>query len=189
MKITSNEIAFDIDGVFADTFRIFVEKATKVYGYQFDYEDITEYEFMSVININKEASEKIIQTLLDHPIESGIKPIDGAVEVLTRLSSIGPLLFVTARPDKDVILEWIYHQLPGVNINFISLEATTTHEKKIPVLLKNRIKYFVEDRLETCYLLDKASITPIVFEQPWNKKPHPFPVVRGWNNISEMIEW
>ena len=52
MKIAPNEIAFDIDGVFADTFRVFVNMARKNFGYQFHYEDITEYEFMKVIDID-----------------------------------------------------------------------------------------------------------------------------------------
>ena len=40
-RISPQEVAFDIDGVFADTFRLFVERAKKAYGYRFRYEDIT----------------------------------------------------------------------------------------------------------------------------------------------------
>ncbi|MDY7036874.1 MAG: haloacid dehalogenase [Thermodesulfobacteriota bacterium] len=189
MNILPNEIAFDIDGVFADTFRAFVSRARKEYGYQFHYEDITEYEFRNVIDIDEQVSEEIIRSLVDYPIENGIRPIVGAVDVLTRLSHSGPIFFVTARTEKDAILEWIYHQLPGVDIDCISLETTNTHEEKLPVLIKNRVKYFVDDRLDTCYLLEDFSIIPIVFEQPWNRKPHSFTVVKTWDEISGMIEW
>jgi uncharacterized HAD superfamily protein len=44
-RIPPKELAFDIDGVFADTFRIFVETAQKDYGVRIEYEDITEYDF------------------------------------------------------------------------------------------------------------------------------------------------
>jgi uncharacterized HAD superfamily protein len=71
----------------------------------------------------------------------------------------------------------------------IRLEATSVHEKKIPVLLKHGIRYFVEDRLETCYLLEKTPVTPIVFEQPWNRKPHPFQTVKSWREIEALIQW
>ena len=189
MKILPNEIAFDIDGVVADTFRVFVDRARNSYGYQFYYEDITEYEFRKTIDIDEQTSDEILRFLIDYPIESGIKPIRGAVEVLTRLSTMGPLFFVTARPEKASILKWIRHQLPKVDMNFIQLEATTSHTEKLPILLRNKVRYFVEDRLETCYLLEKSFITPIVFEQPWNRKFHPFPVVKGWNDISDLIEW
>ena len=189
MKISPNDIAFDIDGVFADTFRVFVDRARKDYGYRFSYEDITEYEFMKVIDMDEGISEGIIQTLMDYPLESGVRPMDGAAEVLTDLAGVGPLLFVTARPDKGPILRWIRHQLPKVATNSIRLEATNTHKEKLPILLKNKVKYFVEDRLETCYFLKEAAVNPIVFKQPWNRKPHPFPVVEGWDEISAMIEW
>ena len=189
VKIKPSEIAFDIDGVFANTFKVFVDKARREYGYQFLYEDITEYEFWKVIDIDQHVGEAIIQSLIDFPIKNGIRPIDGAVEILTRLSLAGPLLFVTARPDKAPIMNWIQQQLPMVERDLIQIEATNTYGDKLPVLLKNRIRYFVEDRLETCYLLEKASIVPIVFEQPWNLKPHHFPSVKGWDEISSMIEW
>ncbi len=189
MKISPRDIAFDVDGVFADTFRVFIEKARKEYGYQFNYEDITEYDFMRVIDIGEQESEEIIQTLLDYPIENGIRPMPGAVEVLTRLSRSGPLFFVTARPDEAAILGWIHHQLPEVDMTLIHLEATNTHKKKAPVLEKSGKKYFMEDRLETCYLLQEVPIIPIVFQQPWNRKPHPFQVVESWDELSTMIAW
>ncbi len=188
-KIPHNELAFDVDGVIADTFRAFVETARNQYGIQIQYEDITEYDFRTVINIDENTSHEIIERILDDPLEMGIRPISGAVKVLTRLLDIGPLLLVTARPDKRAILKWIQLHLQLVDMSGIRLEATGTHKAKLPVLLEHGVKYFVEDRLETCYLIDGASVTPIVFEQPWNRKPHPFQTVKNWDEISAMIEW
>jgi len=173
MGISPREIAFDIDGVVADTFRIFVEKARRHYGYTFSYEDITEYEFLEVLDITEEDSDAIICEL----------------QVLTRLSGIAPLLFVTARPEKDPIIEWMHHQLPHVDKDLICLEATQTSTDKLPILLERNVKYFVEDRLDTCFLLNEISVNPIVFEQPWNRKGHPFPVAGDWEDISGMITW
>jgi uncharacterized HAD superfamily protein len=189
MRIAPNEIAFDVDGVVADTFHLFVAKARSDYGYRFEYEDITEYDFMKVLDIDAEASDAIIQTLLDYPLESGLRPISGAVEVLTRLSLLAPLHFVTARPEKKPILDWVEHQLQEVDRNMIRLDVTGVHTEKIPVLLEKGFKYFVEDRLETCPLLEQNGITPILFEQPWNKKPHPYHVVRDWDELSLLIDW
>jgi len=188
-KISPSELAFDIDGVVADTFRIFIETARDKYGIEIEYEDITEYEFWEVIDIDLKTTQDIIQMILDHPLEMGIRPIRGAVEVLTRLSQIEPLLFVTARPDKDPILKWARQELGLPGTNTIHVEASGTHREKLPILLEHGIKYFVEDRLETCFLLDEASVTPIVFDQPWNRKPHPFKTVRNWQEIEAMIEW
>lgn len=189
MKISPRDIAFDVDGVFADTFRIFVEVARNRYGYQVDYEGITEYDFANVINIDERISDEIIRSLILNPLENGIKPIGGAVEVLTRLAVTGPLLFVTARPEKMPILKWVHRYLPEVDAELIRIEATNTHHAKLSVLIEHGIRYFVDDRLETGYLLEKVFITPIIFEQPWNRKPHAFKVVRSWQEISELIEW
>jgi uncharacterized HAD superfamily protein len=57
------------------------------------------------------------------------------------------------------------------------------------VLKERGVRYFVEDRLDTCHLLAEAGIIPIVYEQPWNREPHPFAVVRDWDDIAEMIAW
>ena len=187
--ISPGEIAFDIDGVVADTFRVFVHIAQTEYGYRFDYEDITEYEFLRVIPMDEEIGDTIIRSLVDHPLAHGIKPLKGAVQVLTRLSELGPLLFVTARDDRGPIMKWVLNQLPHVKRDLVRLEATSTHSQKLPVLMEHGIRYFVDDRLETGYLLRQASITPIIFEQPWNRKAHPFHVVKNWEEIARMICW
>jgi len=189
MRIAPYEIAFDVDGVFADTFHLFVARARSDYGYQFQYEDITEYDFMKVLDMEVEASDAIIQSLIESPLESGVLPISGAVEVLTRLSLLAPLHFVTARSQKKPILDWVEHHLPKVGKDMIRLEVTGLHTEKIPVLLEKGFKYFVEDRLDTCPLLEQNGITPILFEQPWNRKPHPYYVVRDWEEISRLIDW
>ncbi len=188
-KISPRELAFDIDGVLADTFRVFVETARNQYHVQVTYEDITEYDFRKVIDIDDETSRVIIQRILDDPIHMGIKPMDGAVEVLGLLAQEGPILLVTARPGRSAILQWVLRHLKGVDKDLIRLEATGTHEQKIPILLEQGIRYFVEDRLDTCYLLAATQVTPIVFQQPWNKRPHPFRSVRSWMEIAQMIDW
>ena len=188
-RIHHHELGFDIDGVIADTFRKFVEIARHQYGVSIQYEDITEYDFRNVIDIDDESAREIIRRILDDPLGIGIQPIQGAVTVLKKLLKLGPLLLVTARPGREGILEWLEQHFEMKNTEDIFLEATGTHQEKLPILLDRGIKYFVEDRLETCYLLEEASIVPIVFEQPWNLKPHPFQRVKDWEELSRLIEW
>ncbi len=64
---------------------------------------------------------------------------------------------------------------------------TISFEDKKDVLLDKKVAYFVEDRLETCFLLHDAGISPVVFKQPWNRKPHPFPEVGNWQELETMI--
>ena len=188
-KISPRELAFDIDGVIADTFRAFIETARDGYNIEIDYEAITDYDFRKVIDIDEGTSNEIIEMILEDPVGMGINPISGAVEVLTRLSYFGPIFFVTARSNRDAIIEWVEKTLGLGDGNTIHLEATGAHEDKLPILLKHGIRYFVEDRLETCYLIQGSSVTPIVLDQPWNRKEHPFLSVGDWDEIQDMIEW
>ncbi len=189
MKIKPNEIAFDIDGVFADTIGAFIKKAKQKYGITIKYEDIKEYDLKKTLNIDERILTELAKEILYNPIKMGIKPIKGAVEVLKKLSERSKLLFVTARPDKEGIKRWVYETLKEIERENINIVAVGTHEEKIPFLRSCGIRYFVEDRLETCFLLSQASIIPIVFEQPWNRKPHPFLKVKNWKQIEMMIDW
>jgi len=188
-RIGPFELAFDVDGVVADTFRKFVETAEIEYGVRIRYESITQYEFWNVLDIDWDICEAIIKRILNAPSEMGLRPMEGAVDVLTRLSRRAPLLFVTARTEREGIHRWVLEQLPGVDPGAVRLEAVGTHEGKRAVLEERGARYFIEDRLDTCYLLREAAITPIVFEQPWNQGPHPFHTVSSWAEISSMIDW
>jgi uncharacterized HAD superfamily protein len=188
-KIPPRELAFDIDGVFADTFRVFVETAQKDYGVRIEYEDITEYEFLSVIDMEEAVASEIIDRILSDPIRMGIEPMAGSVAVLSKLATRAPILFVTARPEKEAISAWVKQKLPEADSGLLRVEATATHLQKLPVLLNHGIRYFVEDRLDTCYLIEEAALVPIVFEQPWNKKTHPFCRVKNWGELASLIDW
>ena len=57
------------------------------------------------------------------------------------------------------------------------------------ILSERNISYFVEDRLETCFPLQGAGITPILFKQPWNRKNHPFIEVGNWRELESLIKF
>jgi hypothetical protein len=187
--IPAADIAFDIDGVVADTFRSFVILAEAEFGIKIRYEDIIEYEFWKTLDIGEENAFAIIRKLIEQPVEVGIKPVLGAPEVLSRLLKSAPLKFVTARPEADSILRWMTEVMGFPDDNGIVLEATGDHERKASFLLRHNVKYFVEDRLETCYLLKDASIVPILFDQPWNRQPSVFKRVKNWDEIAALIDW
>ncbi len=190
MTILPKEIAFDIDGVFADTFRVFVQKAKEWFGTELDYSAILEYEFWSNIGLDEVRVRRIIDGVLYDPIGIDIRPMPGSVDVLTRLAEFSPLIFVTARYENDSIFHWAKAYLPDVDEKRIRIIPSGASENKIPILTDLDVPYFVEDRLDTCFLLSKSTRTiPIVFDQPWNRKPHPFNVVTTWQDIDAMIGW
>ena len=188
-RIPAHEIAFDFDGVIADTFRLFVELAKKNYQASFEYEDITDYDFLKVIDIEREHAREIIDVLTHRPHEIGLKPNSGAIDVLTRMAGLSPVLLVTAQPIGEPIERWFELNAPGIDPERLRVVATGENTAKLEVLKEEGIRYFIEDRVDTCRLLAPEGITPIVYEQPWNREDHPFLKVRNWDEISTLISW
>jgi hypothetical protein len=190
VKIRPSEVAFDIDGVIADTMSLFIDIAGRDFGiYQLRYEDITDYDINALGGLDRVLVMEIIRRILDGSHESPLEPLKGAPGVLRRLNQCHrPTLFVTARPNADQVCRWIPDVL-GLDASDIEVVATGSFEDKKDVLLNKNIAYFVEDRLETCFLLSDAGIKPIVFKQPWNRKPHPFPEVENWQELESLISF
>lgn len=189
--IDPKRLAFDIDGVFADTMQLFIEIARREFGIRhIRKEDIRSYFLEECVDIDKKIMETIIMKLIDGEYTIPLNPIDGACDVLTRLGqNSGSLLFVTARPYAGPIHEWITTHLSQVDAQRIELVTTGAFDAKADVLLQKNISFFVEDRLETCFVLHDVGITPILFRQPWNRKEHPFIEVDSWEEIEALIDY
>lgn len=185
--IRPHEIAFDVDGVFADTMGLFLEIARKDYGINhIQYGDITRYYLEECLDVPAEIINAIIDRLLEGDFHDQLMPLDGSCEVLSAMAHSSPLLFVTARPTASSIEAWINHMLPEVS-SPIEVVATGALEAKAAVLKERGIRFFVEDSLEVCFSLQDEQITPILFCQPWNRSAHPFREVRHWNDIRALI--
>ena len=188
MKLVPSELAFDIDGVFADTMSLFLDIACNEFGIDdIRYEDIIEYDFRAMGGMNEVVAMEILINIVEGKYTLPLNPMNGAPDVIEKLNRLHrPTLFVTARPDGDHISDWLLRVLP-LGAKDIEVVATGSFEDKQDVLLSRKIKFFVEDRLETCFLLQEAGITPIVYRQPWNRKPHPFIEVENWQEIEALI--
>jgi len=187
MKIDPATLAFDIDGVVADTMTLFLQIANQDFGVAGTYEDITEYDLRLCLGIEDVVLWEIISRILHGNYSVPLNPIDGAPRVIRRINRRSqPTRFVTARPDGAHIEKWLCDTL-AIPADVIDVVATGSFEDKQVILAEKNVKYFVEDRLETCFLLADAGIQPIVFKQPWNRKPHPFPEVANWQELETMI--
>jgi len=189
--IDPKTVAFDIDGVVADTMNLFIDIAREDYRIDWiRYEDITLYQLEECpgLTIGKDVIDAIITQILDGTYTPALKSIAGASEVLSRLArNYGPVLFVTARPYPGPMQSWICDELsvPGDQVEII---ATGSFDAKAEVLVERGVSHFVEDRLDTCFSLEAVGITPILFKQPWNRgEPHPFHEVGSWIELSAII--
>ena len=186
--VTPDNIAFDIDGVVANTMTLFLEIARKDYGINHvQYEDITEYFLEDCLDIDPLIIKTIINRILEGDFDYELRPLEGAVDVLSEIGRVHPLLFVTARPQHPTIQEWFDKILP-LGSSEVEVIATGTFEGKGDVLVSRGIEYFVEDCLEICYMLSERAINPILFSQPWNRSPkHPFREVGSWSELNALL--
>ena len=186
-SIPFERLGFDIDGVVADIMTTFLDMAQDHGPHDFCYEDITTFYLEECLGLDPRVIAALIRELIDRPHELPVNPFPHAVPVLSRLAEEVPLLFVTARDRPEPIQLWLNRTLAPVPSRSIWVMATGDPDTKLHYLRAHAIEYFVEDRLETCFDLARAGITPIVFAQPWNRLPHPFPEVQDWPELASLL--
>ena len=187
-KIDPASIAFDIDGVIADTMALFINIARMMHDVDWvRYEDITSYDLFECLDLEPDIIMDVVQKLLDGSYETSLRPIPGAAHALGRLGAKHPILMVTARPEIGPIGPWMEELLKPYDVT-VEIIPTGDFDAKAQILLERKIQYFVEDRLETCFSLKQAGLTPILFKQPWNRHPHPFTEVATWDELVQMID-
>ncbi len=183
-------IAFDIDGVIADTMSLFLDIAREEFAVEdIRYEDLTCYNLADCVDLEPAVIDGVIARILDGGYRATLRPIPGAAGVLERLArASGRLLLVTARPYLGPIGDFLRRLLPP-GVDGMEIVTTGSFDAKTGVLQARRVTHFVEDRLETCWNLSAAGITPVLFVQPWNRSPHPFIEVSSWEEIEALIRW
>lgn len=189
LRIPPNRVAFDIDGVVADIMTTFLNLARERYdrGHHLRYEHITTFRLEDCLDLEPRIIAELIRELIDRPHELPIEPLPHAIPVLRRLAEEAPLLFITARDRAGPIRAWLTRTLAPLSPEAIRVVATGDPDTKIHYLKDQGVQYFVEDRLETCWHLAAHGITPVLFVQPWNRSPHPFPEVQCWKDLGAML--
>lgn len=189
--ICADRIAFDIDGVVADTMSLFVRLAHERFGLTHLTKDhISCYDLRKCLDMEPEVLKELICLTLDDEHTLQVPPMPGAAAVLTHLAAQGPLRFVTARIWPESITQWLHNTLSDVPADSIQVIATGAPEAKLAILAEMGIRYFVEDRLETCHHLAQNGLQPLLFDQPWNRTEDPsgnFPRIRSWEQLRQWV--
>ncbi len=188
-QIFPHEIGFDFDGVIADTGAAFIRIACEEYNYcSFSLEDITNFELEGCIDIPSRMIDAIFVSILKDSLATGLEPMAGAVPVLTELAEHAPITIITARPIKQPVVDWLNCYYPAKTVDNCKVVVTGDHNDKLRYIQEHNLKYFVDDRADTCKDLTNADITSLVFSQPWNKNGHNLPTVNGWQEIKQLIK-
>ncbi len=178
-------LGFDIDCVIADTMEAFIRLAKEDHNIKVLPEQITKFNVEECLNINKEIVENIFHKLMVDPIKYKMKLLPDALPVLQKMQNHAPLTFITARPEKEPITEWLTHELGKETTANMRMIAMGDHDGKRQHIQDLGISHFIDDRFETCESLCDTEITAIVYDQPWNRGQHDLPVVRNWQDIHD----
>lgn len=188
MTVPVNEIGFDFDGVIADTAEAFIRLACNEHGYcTFSMEDITTFELENCLDIPQALVEKIFTDILTDSLAARLAPMPGAIETLSQFADRGPVTIITARPITRPVFDWLDHFFSGPSRETIRVVATGDHNDKLRHIRSHQLRYFVDDRAETCIQLAREDITPYVFNQPWNRNRHSLQTVADWNDIRALV--
>lgn len=189
-KIPITEIGFDFDGVIADTADAFIRIACQQHSYcSFTIDDITNFDLENCINVPRNLVEKIFTDILLDSLGTDLQPMPGAIDALELFASNSPVTIITARPVKQPVYDWIDRFFSGPASQRITVITTGDHNDKVRHIHACGLKYFIDDRAETCLQLVQENITPFVFNQPWNRDRHNLSTIDSWQSIQAMIEF
>ena len=188
ISIPVQEIGFDFDGVIADTAEAFIRLACTEYDYcSFTQEDITNFELENCLSIPRDLVEKIFTDILTDSLATKLKPMPGAVQCLERFASTSQVTIITARPLDNPVFDWLDRFFTKNAKENIRVVATGDHNDKIRHIHQHNLKFFIDDRAETCKQLVHENITPFVFTQPWNRDRHSLQTVANWEEIQALV--
>jgi hypothetical protein len=188
VAIPVEEIGFDFDGVIADTAEAFIRLACSEYGYcSFTPEDITNFELENCLDIPRELVEKIFTDILTDSLATHLLPMSGSLECLEQFTLNCKVNIITARPLQNPVFDWLDCYLSKTAGKNIRVVATGDHNDKVRHIHQHNLKYFIDDRAETCKQLVSENITPFVFTQPWNRDRHNLQMVANWEEIRALV--
>jgi len=117
-----------------------------------------------------------------------LNPIPYAAKALEELTSLGvELVYITARPKstKDTTIEWLDRH------GFPSAKLINVRDSKVPAVSREKVDYFIEDRLE--YANDIAAegtsvILLDVYMRKWKRNlGDNIKLVYNWNEVMDII--
>ncbi|MEW6595336.1 MAG: hypothetical protein AB1413_10760 [Thermodesulfobacteriota bacterium] len=184
--IHPGRLGFDIDGVVADTMEAFIRIARDEHGVTVRSEEITAFQVEDCLDMDPEVVGEIFHYLMEDPLGAGLRLMPYAGMVLREFAGHAPLTFITARPLAAPIADWLRVMLGDEVYRETRLVATGEHDDKARHIRSMGLSHFIDDRAQTCLMLEEAGLNPIVFSQPWNRGRHRLPEVTNWLAIRSL---
>lgn len=181
------KIAFDFDGVIADTNKEKI-KWLRNKGFSTKCADKTSlYSELSNILTNTEIDElynNMSKIIFQPETLYRTKPVLGAIEEIKKLSQNFNIYIITARTEKLIkpVCEWLKKYDLSENIQEI---ISSSYESKQDICLKNNIGFLCDDDVR--HLIDKKIRVRILFSTVKRRVKDDIIVVESWDQIERIL--
>lgn len=187
-RINPSLLGFDFDGVIADTASAFLRLVCEDYGLcDLCREDIVNFELEHCLSLERVQTDPVFTKIQLDSVGSGLEPMEGAVDVLGELAERDTVSVITARSLAAPVHDWFAAFFPASTCKAIKVVAMGEHDEKLQHVHEQGLRFFIDDRAETCVQLRKGGIHPFVFSQPWNYNRHRLPIVTSWQDIRKLL--
>jgi len=179
-------IAFDLDGVIADSLQAYLDHFNKRYGVRLSKSKITTYRLEELPGLD---TQKLLETL--EVVFSDlyrILPIPGSIECLERYCRVvGKVPIISHRFGKNGIAgakNWLDRYLREKYTLTIA-----DPKRKVEIVRERNYFGMVEDNPDTALRVAEAGILSIVFHTPYNQSvKHPNIVrVYDWSGLEKVL--
>lgn len=157
-------------------------------------DDLKEYDLWVNWGITKDEGMAIINEFHQKEQVSTTKPIENAIESISKLLSNGDKLWIiTARNPlyKKNVENWISHHIGSKKINVITTRDFKKGEnlKKSQICKELQIDLMIEDSGQNAIECAKEGIKVILFDNPWNQKFSHEKIIRlsGWKETIDYL--
>ena len=186
-------IAVDLDDVLADSLRAFIEFYNENYNKKLKYEDFTAYTLNEIMGMPREEENKILEKFDNGGYFEKIKPIEGAVEAIKKLSKKHKIIIITSRTkDKEEkTKKWVEKFFGKYDIYFIRQNYSGKSKTKAEICKEIKAEILIEDYLGYAENCAKNGIKVLLFDYPWNQKKDLGKLIKrikSWEEIVSEIE-
>jgi uncharacterized HAD superfamily protein len=183
MKNRRPVIGVDLDETVGDTSEVMAQIMQEKFGFTFSKEDLKQGRYHHHLPIT-EGQEFEAFDLFHESRCANVKIFDGAKDGLIRLSEIGEVWFITARPEscRDITSLWA---------KFEELSHTELHHEYDKTIFKGRIDVMVEDSESNAYKMAEVGIPVILIDRPWNRYLDDHALIKrvyNWKQIVQEVE-
>jgi uncharacterized HAD superfamily protein len=186
------KIGVDIDDVIFPFMANFLKYINGKNNTSYSFKDITSY-YLWKMGIHKSKEEDIIVALeFQNSLCFGeLGLIEGAKEVIDKISEEYMVHFVTSRPEvvKDKTTKLLNKYFPrnGFKV-FYSGDVYGKNLSKTEICKENNISIIIEDNQDYAYDLAKNGIKVFLLDKPWNKDYVKHENIIKVNKLEDVLE-